>query len=163
MIVTTNMQERRIHMPEIKDLIKQTKFESSFQKAQINLIYTFNDYYEKTNQIFKRHGLLSQHFNVLKIVKGKHPDPVNPSYILDVMLDKGRDLTRLVDKLVEMQLLERSVCYDNKRKKNLSITQNGLDLVKKLETELKDWSQNNNKLSVDEAEQLSLLLDKFRG
>ena len=157
------MQERIIPMPEIKELIKQTKFESSFQKAQINLIYTFNDYYERTNRIFRKYGILAQHFNVLKIVKGKHPDPVNPSYILDVMLDKGRDLTRLVDKLVEMKLLQRTVCDENKRKKNLNITEKGLELVKNLESELKEWSQNNNKLSVEEAEQLSSLLDKFRG
>lgn len=150
-------------MSDIQSLIKQTKFESSFQKAQVNLIYTYNDYQLKTKNIFKQYGILPQHFNVLKIVKGKHPEPVSPGYIREVILDKGRDLTRLVDKLVELDLLERHICPHNKRMKNLNITAKGIDLVKRLEKELVRWAERHNKMTEEEADLLSRLLDKFRG
>ena len=121
----------------IQQLIKQSKFESPQQMAYINLLYTYYYFHEKHCALLKPYGILPQHYNVLKIVKGRHPNPVTPSHILDVMLDKKRDLTRLVDKLVDLGLLHRSQSPENKRYIHILLPEAGLELTLKLEADLK--------------------------
>ena len=144
----------------IQELIKQSKFESPQQKAYINLYYTYYHFHNLHSHILKPYDLLPQHFNILKIVKGRHPEPVTPGHILDVMLDKKRDLTRLVDKLVAMNLLERCQSTKNKRFVHISMTQKGYELTIKMEQDLKSHVRHN--LNDEESEMLSHLLDKMR-
>lgn len=144
----------------LQELIKQSKFESPQQKAYINMYYTYYHFHNLHSKLLKPYGILPQHYNILKIVKGRYPEPVTPGHILDVMLDKKRDLTRLVDKLVSMKLLERCQSKDNKRFVHISLTQKGYDLTVKMENELKSFIQHN--LNDEESELLSKLLDKMR-
>ena len=104
--------------------------------------------------------MLPQHYNVLKIVKGKYPEPTTPSYILEVMLDKKRDLTRLIDKLVEKEYLVRSTNPKNKRSILISITEKGLAITRELEEMVRRDLQHN--LTEEESEIFSNLLDKMR-
>lgn len=144
----------------IQHLIKQSKFESFSQMAYVNLIYTYNYFYQKQSDIFKPYDLLPQHFNVLKIVKGKSPEPTTPSYILEVMLDKKRDLTRLIDKLVSMGYLNRCVNPKNKRSILITITELGITTTKTLEEIFR--KDVIHQLSEEDSKQLSDLLDKMR-
>ena len=129
----------------------------------INVSYTSNWFRDRQHFIFKNHNILSQHYNVLRIVKGQHPNPASPGYILEVMVDKGRDLTRLVDKLVKLGYLERNTCSDNRRKVDISITSKGIEIVEQVGYEIDVWIKNNNNLTESEADHLSSLLDKLRG
>lgn len=142
--------------------IKQIKFRDSFHKAIVNLYFTSNWLRDNEAHIYKKYNLQRQHFNVLRIVKGKHPKPVSPGDIIAVMLDKKRDLTRLVDKMVKMELLSRDICATNRRKVDISITQKGIDLLEEMSKELfcvmNDW----RKIDDAEAEELSRILDKIR-
>ena len=129
----------------------------------INVSYSSNWFRDRHHSIFKNHKILSQHYNVLRIVKGQHPKPASPGYILDVMVDKGRDLTRLVDKLVKLDYLERNTCSDNRRKVDITITSKGIEIVEQVGFEIDKWIKNNNNLTESEADHLSELLDKLRG
>lgn len=145
----------------IKEEIKQSSFESNRVMSIINVFYTANWLRDKGQPIYKKHGILSQHYNILRIVKGKYPKPVSPGDIKDVMLDKGRDLTRLIDKLVSLGFVERKLCEHNRRKMEITITAKGLNIVEAVSVDNdKMFSQLN--LSEDEALQLSNLLDKIR-
>ncbi|MBK6784586.1 MAG: hypothetical protein IPL63_05510 [Saprospiraceae bacterium] len=79
------------------------------------------------------------------------------------MLDKGRDVTRLVDKLEKLNYLERKVNSDNKRKLDIYLTPKGLEVTNNIEIELKTLNKNRKKLTEDEYELLSNLLDRMRG
>lgn len=144
----------------IQQLIKQSKFESSQHKAYVNLMFTFNYFYYKHCDHLKPYDMLPQHYNVLKIVKGKYPEPTTPSYILEVMLDKKRDLTRLIDKLVEKEYLVRSTNPKNKRSILISITEKGIAITRELEEMVRRDLQHN--LTEEESEIFSNLLDKMR-
>lgn len=146
----------------IKEAIKQDKFDSNQLMATVNIIYTANWLRDQNAPVYKAHGILSQHYNILRIVRGSHPKPVTPGYIKEVMLDKGRDLTRLVDKLVKLNYLERRLCEHNRRKMEITITKAGLDLI----TVISKGSEPLFKaqpLTEEEGLQLSNLLDKLRG
>ncbi len=148
---------------KIEEAIKQGSFESSVHKAVINLIYTSNWMRDTQNQSFKPYGILPQHYNVLKILKGKHPELVSPSYIKKVMLDKSPDLTRLVDKLVQKGWVWRQQCEQNRRMVEIGITNKGIEVVEAINKRVKDTSAKmNNRLTDKEADQLSDLLDKLR-
>lgn len=143
--------------------IKQKSFGSEQVKAHVNLIYTFNWLRDLQAPIFKRHGILSQHYNLMRIVRGKHPEPTFPSHIKAVMLDKNRDVTRLVSKLVKLELLERQQCQKNRRQVEISITEAGLDLVQEIEDELLEIYPTHFALDDEDAAMLSNLLDRLRG
>ncbi|MFK7969311.1 MAG: MarR family winged helix-turn-helix transcriptional regulator [Bacteroidia bacterium] len=147
----------------IEEAIRQPHFKTSQQKAVINLMYTSNVIRNRHVAIFKPYGLAPQHYNVLRILRGGHPAPKSAGDIKAVMLDKSPDLTRIIDKLEKAEYVLRETCKGNRRKVDISITDTGLDLLEKLDPMMEAIHNNYNVLSDDEAEALSLLLDKIRG
>ncbi len=147
----------------IQEEIKQAKFYSNTQKALINVLYTSNWLRDIHNDLFKNENILLQHYNVLRIVNGQHPKPTSPGYIKSVILDKGPDLTRLVDKLVTLNLFKRELNAQNRRQVEITITPKGIEVAAELEKKLAERMHQKLKLSQDEAEELSFLLDKMRG
>jgi DNA-binding MarR family transcriptional regulator len=147
---------------EIDKEIK-SKFKNNRHKALVNLIYTFNWYKDLMKDVLATYNLQSQHYNILRIAKGKHPKPVTPGYIKEVMLDKGRDITRLADKLVKEGYINRQFSPKNRRSVEITLTDKGRTLVNKLSKELDAKIDRHLGLNEKEAEQLSNLLDKLRG
>ena len=148
---------------EIQQQIKQSQFKSSKQKAHINLIYTFNYLSYGMKNVFKEYQIYYQHYNVLKILKGANGKALCNNEILDVMLDKTRDLTRLVDKLEEFQWVTKKINPQNKRSVMIQLTDLGLLKTLEIESKVETWINHNTGLNEVECEQLSLLLDKLRG
>ncbi len=146
-------------MATIQELIKASSFNSSGHKAYVNLLYTYFHFYNLHCELLKPWGILPQHYNILRIIKGKHPEPVTPGHIIDVMLDKKRDLTRLVDKLESMGYVQRTQNTQNKRFIHISITELGLEEYAKIEIEGLKLYHN---LDEENSEVLSDLLDKMR-
>lgn len=147
---------------EIGKAIKQKSFRNSIEKALINLLYTSSHIDVSMTQTFKAKGLQKQHFNILRIIKGSHPKPVSPGYIKEVMLDKGRDLTRLLDKMEKLGYIMRKSNPKNRRSLNISLTENGAKTEAELSRLLDSWYEAQTCLNEDEAETLSNLLDKLR-
>ena len=148
----------------IEDDIKQaTPFRSPYQRVLVNLIYTSNWITDSQSKVFKPFGLTLQQFNVLRILRGQYPNPVKVSDIIERMLDKMSNASRLVDKLVAKKLVLRTECPSDRRAVDVIITNKGLELLKKLDVHLIDWDKEQCKrLSEEEAILLSQLLDKLR-
>lgn len=147
---------------KIEQEIKQIIFESIYHKAYINLLFTNNFLMDSSKKVFTNYNITPQQFNVLRILKGKYPDMMNPGEILSVMIDKKPDLTRLVDRLYERKLVDREVCSDNRRKVEIKITKKGIKLLDNINPQLKDLMKPMKKLSKKESSLLSDLLDKIR-
>ncbi|GAA4318017.1 MarR family transcriptional regulator [Compostibacter hankyongensis] len=148
---------------KIEAAIRQTRFTDNYQKMVVNFVYTGNWLRDEQVKIFKAYGILPQHYNALRILKGRYPDPVSPGEIKAVMLDKANDLTRLLDKLVQKEMVQRRLCETNRRKMDVTITPKGLKLIEELEKPLGAFTQTLKKRLTDkEAAQLSRLLDKMR-
>jgi DNA-binding MarR family transcriptional regulator len=148
---------------KIEKEIKQEKFKNPYQKAMVNLIFTSNWLNDKMKSSFKPYDLTSQQYNVLKILKGRYPDPAAAGDIKDVMLDKTPDLTRLIDRLIKKELVSRRTCEHNRRKVDILISEKGVALIEKIEVEFKGDKVMFDGLSSKEASALSDLLDKIRG
>ena len=143
-----------------KDINQQT-FRNDYQKAAINLIYTYHWLNEKMKVYFDNEGITSQQFNILRILRGAGV-PLSTMQIRERMLDKMSDTSRIVDRLVLKGLAQKNVCKNDKRLVDVSITTKGRKLLEKLDTHEKDMDATFGNLSDSEAMQLNKLLDKIR-
>lgn len=148
---------------KIEDAIKQSKFGDNYQKAIINLVYTGNWLRDEQIRLLKPFDILPQHFNVLRIIRGKHPAPVSPGEIKEVLLDKANDLTRLLDKMEKKGWVKRGLCPTNRRKMDVTITSKGLKFIEETSASIDSFTNSlKGRISDKEAETISKLLDKIR-
>ena len=148
---------------KIEEAIKQKSFESPLQKALINLHYTSNYMAAEAKQMFAGFDLTGQQFNVLRILRGSHPRKISPGDIKAVMIDKTPDLTRLIDRMLTKGLVTRAVSESNRRKVDIGITNKGLDLLAEIDPRIRKDMQEFDRITSEEAEELSRILDKLRG
>jgi len=78
------------------------------------------------------------------------------------MLDKMRDTSRIVDRLVLKGLAKKNVCKDDKRLVDVSISTKGKNLLEKIDQYEKDMDAILGNLTDIEANTLNKLLDKIR-
>ena len=142
--------------------IQQRSFKSEFSKAIINVFYTSSWLGQKHQEFFKSFGLTSPQFNVLRILRGQHPDPATVNLIIERMIDKSSNASRIVDKLESKGLVERKQCPHDRRAVDVVITLAGLDMLKQMDGKLEQLEEGMKKLSEEESAQLNMLLDKIR-
>ena len=148
---------------EIGKEIKQSKFKNEHHKMLINILFTSGWLSAAHATNLKPHGISTQQFNILRILRGQHPKPATVNLLIDRMLDKNSNASRLVEKLRLKKLVERAVCPEDRRAVNVIITQKGLDLLTELDKQEGSFIKELKNLSEKEAEQLNTLLDKLRG
>jgi MarR family 2-MHQ and catechol resistance regulon transcriptional repressor len=142
--------------------IHQEKFMHSRQKAMINLLYTYGWMIEKIKNFLAKEDITHQQFNILRILRGSHPHPLSTLQIRERMLDKMSDTSRIVDRLVLKQLVKKVTCPKDKRLVDVTITEKGQKLLKRLDGEADHIEEIMGHLSDAETEQLNQLLDKLR-
>ncbi len=148
---------------KLEDEIKQTKFKNEYQKLAINLIFTGNWLNAKSSEFLKQFGITVQQFNVLRILRGQYPKPATVSLIIERMLDKMSNASRIVDKLLLKKLAERKVCSEDRRCVDVIITDKGLKLLSMIEEKESVLNREFKSLSIKEAEDINRFLDKLRG
>ena len=148
---------------KIEEELKQDKFTSAVHKAIVNIMFTDRWLSSHLRDVFKDHNITPQQYNVLRILRGKFPEALNPSDIKAVMLDKNPDLTRLCDRLLTRKLIDRCIDGDNRRKMNIRITEDGLKMLNLIDPIMIEFNEKVSSITEDEATILSDLLDKLRG
>lgn len=148
---------------KIEEEIKQDKFHSEFQKLAINILFTSNWLNSNTTKTLKPFGISPQQYNVLRILKGQSPKAISVSNIMERMIDKMSNTSRLVEKLRQKELIERVICESDRRQVDVKITQKGLDLLGKVNKEMNAFKNITDNLSEQEARTINQLLDKMRG
>ncbi|MEZ4984869.1 MAG: MarR family transcriptional regulator [Saprospiraceae bacterium] len=149
---------------KIEEALQQKKFSSEYQKAHLNILYTAAWLNQVTASVLKPYGLSSQQFNILRILRGRHPAPASVKLLTERMIDKMSNASRLVDKLLEKGYVERIPCDSDRRRVDVSITDAGLKTLAAASTKMDDTlAQLKGTLALEEAELLNSLLDKMRG
>jgi DNA-binding MarR family transcriptional regulator len=147
----------------LEEEIKQIKFKDEFQKATLNILFTGSWINSVSNRFFKNYGLTPQQFNILRILRGQHPQPVSVQTLMQRMLDKMSNASRLVEKLRKKELVERRECNMDRRKVDVVITNKGLSLLSKIDESSNLMENKFKNISVKEAKELNKILDNFRG
>ena len=147
---------------KIEEAIKQKNFGSDVEKMVVNLIFTGNWILNTNAQALKPTGLTTQQFNVLRILKGQHPKPAAISLVNERMLDKMSNASRLVEKLRQKELVERTPCLDDRRQVDVKLTELGLEVLKESNKAIANAARKFNGLSDKEVAEVNNLLDKLR-
>jgi DNA-binding MarR family transcriptional regulator len=148
---------------KLEDEIQQKSFKTPKQKLAVNLLYTSNWLNDHYSNFFRDTDLTVQQYNVLRILRGQHPNYCNLKLIKDRMLDRSSDASRIVDKLVAKNFVVRTHCPSDRRSINLLISEEGLQLLKQLDF-IDDSTRDIFKhLTEEQTTQLNDLLDHLRG
>ena len=142
--------------------IQQQKFVHVKHKALVNLMFTYGWAMERIKNILSEEDITHQQYNILRILRGSAPQPLSTLQIRERMLDKMSDTSRIVDRLVVKQLAKKVTCATDRRLVDVTITEKGLKLLKKIDTETKFIDDIMANLTEEEAAALSDLLDKMR-
>ena len=148
---------------EIEKEIFSNKFEDNHQKAIVNLIYTYGWITNLLKRKLNKHKITLQQYNILRILRGQSPKPATINLLKERMLDKMSDASRIVERLVQKDLVQRCVNDKDRRAVDIHISQKGLDILKKLDSELSSKDILSGNISDEEAGALSGLLDRMRG
>ena len=148
---------------EIEKEIATSKFENNHQKAVVNLIYTYGWLTNSLKQRLNKHKITLQQYNILRILRGQHPNPATVNLLKDRMLDKMSDASRIVERLVQKELVQRCVNEKDRRAVDVLISNQGLEILRKLDSEMSSIDILKGSITDEEAVTLSYLLDKMRG
>ncbi len=141
--------------------INQRKFRNEHQKAMINLIYSYNWLMENTRNFLDKYDLTNQQFNILRILRGAG-EPLSTLQIRQRMLDKMSDTSRIVDRLIKKELVQKSVCGADRRLVDVVITEKGKALLAEMDRQEDEMESVLKNINEQEASQLNGLLDKLR-
>lgn len=149
---------------KIEEAIKQEKpFKDIQNKAMINLLYTASWLQTNMNLAIKPYNISIQQYNILRILKGQHPNSASIKLLQERMLDKMSNASRLVEKLYEKKLVDRVICPMDRRRVEVTILEAGLVVLENATKSLDQLSNENfNQFSFEDSQILSDLLDKFR-
>lgn len=149
------------HM-KIEEEIKQSVFKTEYQKAYINVVFTAGYLEQAQAALFKPFGITLPQYNILRILRGQHPKPATISMLIERMLDKTSNASRIVDRLEAKELVTRKQCPADRRTVDVMITEKGLDLLKQMDGLEGGKGTGIMNLTEEEAMQLNSLLDKIR-
>ncbi len=147
---------------EIEKAIKQKSFGSELEKAVINILYTSSWISYDQVHILKKFDLSMQQYNILRILKGQHPNTATVNLLIDRMIDKSSNASRIVEKLRVKELVSRVECPKDRRRVDIAITEKGLKIVALATQEMQHLEILTDALTVNEAKQLNSLLNKIR-
>lgn len=147
----------------LENEIKQAQFSSENQKLIINLVFTNNWLMEKIKDLLASEDITMQQFNILRILRGSHPQPLSTLTIRERMLDKMSDTSRIVDRLVLKGLVSKKTCPTDKRLVDISITTVGQSVLEKVDAKETMMTGIISSITLDEMKTMNQLLDKIRG
>ena len=112
--------------------------------------------------MLKPFDLSIQQYNVLRILNGQNENPITINQIIDRMLDKTSNASRLVDKLVIKGFVRRDQKESNRRACDVVITEIGKTFLLNVKSKLMKVEEEIGAISEEDLEILNNLLDAFR-
>lgn len=118
--------------------IKQMRFESPAQEAMLNLLVAASHMRDKVDKLCAEHNITHGQYNVLRILRGGHPDGYPRCEIAKRMIERAPDVTRLIDRLEQQGLVERDRSTEDRRLSISRITPRGLELLESMTSGIED-------------------------
>lgn len=147
----------------IEDILKVNSEIPLSKSVVVNLLFTYGLVNSELNKALKPYDVSIQQFNVLRILRGRKGEPASLSTVQDRMINKMSNTTRLVDKLIKKGLVHKTINKTNRRKIDISITNEGLNFLNQIDALIDSKEvQLVSKLTNNEANELIRLLGKLR-
>lgn len=146
----------------LHDRLRQQTFASPYQEVTLNVLVCADYLQRRIEEVCARHGVTSAQYNVLRILRGVHPDGHPRCEIIGRMIQAAPDVTRLIDRLERAGLVERTRSEADRRLSLSVISKTGLQLLKRMQPEIDALdSEMASTLTQAEAKTLSTLCEKI--
>lgn len=113
---------------------------------------------QQVNIFLKPFKISEQQYNILRILRGAGKE-ITVKSVKERMIRKSPNATRLMDKLCDKKLIERSRSEYDRRVVFVKISKSGLHLLDQID--FKDFDNKIQNLTIQEAKMLYKLLDKI--
>ncbi|MEQ9266863.1 MAG: MarR family transcriptional regulator [Balneolaceae bacterium] len=135
----------------------------NYFSAIFQIISTGHWITDQVTKELKEFDISEPQFNVLRILNGSVGTPLTVETIQKRMIQKSSNITRIIDKLLSKDFVERKECAENRRKMDIIITKNGIKQLEVLnkKVQLLHRPMMNN-LNSDELKMLSNLIIKLK-
>src|SRR5919108_1171610 len=121
-------------MPNLRDELKQQKpFRSLQEEASLSVVRTSAQLVDTFERLLKPYGITGTQYNVLRILRGSEPNGLCRNEIRDRMVTRMPDVTRLLDRMEDADLIVRARVDDDRRMVRTRITVKGRRLVDQLD------------------------------
>ena len=142
----------------------QRQFEGPHHEALLAILLSNAAVEEMLDEAFDGTGMTVPQYNVLRILNGVYPGAHPRGDIARRMVRRAPDLTRMLDRLVRMELVEREKGDLDHRQSLARITPKGRELLEHLKPRVAHLNQIlQDRLSEHEARSLVELLEKIYG
>jgi len=150
---------------ELRRRLKQTQpFESRAQEAMLSLMVAGAAVEQEVEQVCAGFGLTASHYNVLRILAGGPESGYARADIIERMIDRGPDVTRLMDRLEEQGLVRRQCSEADRRVTLHRITEEGEALLEEMHADICAVQRRfAARLSEEDQQALSTLCAKVYG
>ncbi len=146
----------------LKKWLKMSKELELREEVDLNLRVAVTLLDERFDKIISPFNITPAQYNVLRILKGVHPEGHARCEIATRMIERASDITRIIDRLEKQNLVVRDRTNEDRRISITRITEKGIELVDKLKPLVgKEHFENTKGLTDDECRQLSILLEKL--
>jgi DNA-binding MarR family transcriptional regulator len=127
---------------DLRTELKQTRpFRSALEEAWLSIQRTAAVLEHDVETWLKPSGVTATQYNVLRILRGAGPDGLCRNEIRERMVRRVPDVTRLLDRLEEQDLIERARGGDDRRFVTTRITRAGLKVLADLDQGIDDFHQ----------------------
>ena len=103
-----------------------------------------------------------EQYNVLRILKGQHPEQLCVKDIAARIIEKSSNVPRIVDRLVLKKLVKRAPSKADKRETLISLTEKGITVLESATVLIEQVNDSINAITDSESKQLNELLEKMR-
>ncbi len=147
---------------KLEQAIQSNKFRNEVHKAGLNILYTA--WWLKTiiSKELKAYGLTHEQYNVLRILKGRHPDQVCVKEIACRMIERNSNVPRIIDRLELKKLVKRASSTNDKRETVVTITPVGINMLAIAVSKVDKVFDQLVVMEEADAASLNVLLEKMR-
>jgi DNA-binding MarR family transcriptional regulator len=146
---------------KLEEAIKSSKFTDEKHKAVINILYTAWWLKNSFSAVIKKEDITLEQYNVMRILKGKHPEAICVKDIGSRIIEKNSNVPRIIDRLVLKTLAQRTPSKEDKRETLVSLTDKGMKILQRA-TAIMEQVQKDTGLDEKDALLLNQLLEKMR-
>jgi len=143
-----------------KYLKQNAPFDSDAQSSLLNLFVAASYMKRKIEVVCAKKGISFNHYNILRILRGAPASGYSRGEIIERTIERGSDMTRLIDRLVKKGLVERTRCESDRRRAEHRITSTGATLLSSMDQEIRRVQKYfASRVKVEDRKTLSRICD----
>jgi DNA-binding MarR family transcriptional regulator len=133
-----------------EEIQQRIPFESVRGEAMLSILHTADVIRRRTAKVMEPFGITPQQYNVLRILRGAGCAGLPTLDITDRMIEQAPGITRMIDRLETKKLVSRERGCDDRRQVVCRITDEGLELLARMDAPLKEQAASLVGTATDE-------------